>query len=391
MHNLPEVFVGCSREGEIAAKAIQNNLRDTALVTLWTHGFFQQLTRSSLETLLNNAPRFDFAVFLLLPDDITNSRGKEQASPRDNTIFEAGIFLGILGQDRVFFVQARDTELKILSDLSGITTALYNRPTNDNWESAIGPATNQLERAVKTLGLRKRQPKEMPVSLTIGHETELSLQPPAALKRGNTASQTLVGLVESNKIISSLTLVTYKVQQSIDERLSTPVLRDPDALLNETSVNELLRQDQSYDRETQIDRAELTTTFLDEFLDKVEPGFAVALSSKIQLIDGSTRHLAMMDFRCRPSPEQARSVKIELTRRVGQPNGILLNSGRSFHFYGLKLLSEEGLRVFLAKCLLLESLVDGRYIGHRLRDGACRLRISPTDLKPHVPLVIDYF
>jgi predicted nucleotide-binding protein len=47
---------------------------------------------------------FDFAILVLTPDDLTQSRGKQQPSPRDNVVFELGLFIGALGRDRVFMV-----------------------------------------------------------------------------------------------------------------------------------------------------------------------------------------------------------------------------------------------------------------------------------------------
>ena len=45
----------------------------------------------------------DFAVLVLTPDDITLSRGTTIASPRDNAIFELGLFMGTNGRNRTFF------------------------------------------------------------------------------------------------------------------------------------------------------------------------------------------------------------------------------------------------------------------------------------------------
>ena len=144
----PEVFVGGSIESLPAAKAIQNNLQYAARVTLWPQGIFE-LTHTVLEDLLVAAERCDFAVFLLSPDDFTRSRGSEEPSPRDNTIFELGLFIGLLGRDRVFLVRPRDASVKLPTDLLGLTEANYLPPPDDRWESALGPATNRIEVAIK--------------------------------------------------------------------------------------------------------------------------------------------------------------------------------------------------------------------------------------------------
>src|ERR1035441_407970 len=135
--SLPELFIGCSVEGLPVAKALQNNLQFAAQVTIWSQGSFE-LTHSALQNLNASARRSDFAVFVLFPDDITEARGSSQISPRDNTIFEAGLFMGILGRSRVFLVVPRDVPVKLPTDLAGITTAPYQTPRDGLVGGGVG-------------------------------------------------------------------------------------------------------------------------------------------------------------------------------------------------------------------------------------------------------------
>ena len=43
------------------------------------------------------------------------------AAPRDNVVFELGMFIGALGHARTFLVQPLDAEVKIPTDLMGFT------------------------------------------------------------------------------------------------------------------------------------------------------------------------------------------------------------------------------------------------------------------------------
>jgi len=70
--------------------------------------------------------RFDFAILLLTPDDIVQSRSTELASPRDNVIFELGLFMGELGRDRTFILQQPGSGMKIPTDLAGVVTSNYD-------------------------------------------------------------------------------------------------------------------------------------------------------------------------------------------------------------------------------------------------------------------------
>lgn len=64
-----------------------------------------------------------------------------------------------------------------------------------------------------------------------------------------------------------------------------------------------------------------------------------------------------------------------------------VDSGRSYHYYGKRLLSKNEWRIFLGKCLLMQDLVDERYVGHQLVDGHCVLRLSASQIKPSIPRV----
>lgn len=67
----------------------------------------------------------DFAVLLMTADDTTASRGRRKASPRDNVVFELGLFMGALGRDRTFVVSPKGVDLKLPTDLLGVTNVMY--------------------------------------------------------------------------------------------------------------------------------------------------------------------------------------------------------------------------------------------------------------------------
>ena len=56
--------------------------------------------------------------------------------------------------------------------------------------------------------------------------------------------------------------------------------------------------------------------------------------------------------------------------------GALLSSGKSYHFYGANLLTDEDLRIFLGRALLFAPITDKTWIAHQLIEGSCALRIS---------------
>jgi CAP12/Pycsar effector protein, TIR domain len=91
---------------------------------------------------------------VLTPDDLISRRGKTGNSPRDNVLFELGLFMGALGRVRTFMVGCRDDDLDLPSDLAGVKIASFRRHSDDNLRAALGPVCTQLKQAMRTLGLR---------------------------------------------------------------------------------------------------------------------------------------------------------------------------------------------------------------------------------------------
>jgi hypothetical protein len=146
------IFVGSSSEGLEFARAVRSLLAQDAEVTLWNEGFFA-LGNTYIDSLVNGLPRFDFAAVLLTPDDMTTSRDSPALSPRDNALFELGLFMGHLGRRRTFVVRPGSDDLKIPSDLAGLTTALYDWPRADgNHQAALGPACDSIRQMIRSLG-----------------------------------------------------------------------------------------------------------------------------------------------------------------------------------------------------------------------------------------------
>jgi hypothetical protein len=65
--------------------------------------------------------------------------------------------------------------------------------------------------------------------------------------------------------------------------------------------------------------------------------------------------------------------------------GLLLCSGRFYHYYGFRLLDQPSWLQFLAQLLMPCTLVSPRYIGHSLYRGFCSLRLNRV--APHKSVV----
>jgi hypothetical protein len=149
----PALFIGSSKEGLAVARAIQIGLDYDCEVTLWNQGAFG-LGQGTLESLVQLLNQFDFAVLVLTADDLVQSRGASSHAPRDNVLFELGLFMGGIGRDRTFVVHDRSERIKMPSDLAGVTTATFERHITGNLEAALGAAIARVATVVQKLGFR---------------------------------------------------------------------------------------------------------------------------------------------------------------------------------------------------------------------------------------------
>ena len=128
----PRIFLGSSGKQEKLLQALTRGLEEIAQVQPWTTSFNPGTT--TLERLLELTREVDFAAFVFAQDDWTTSSppasdpaGSGQASPRDNVVFEAGLFGGVLGMRRTFILHAQGSKLP--SDLLGLTSVRYEATT----------------------------------------------------------------------------------------------------------------------------------------------------------------------------------------------------------------------------------------------------------------------
>lgn len=158
----PRLFIASSKEGLDYAYAIQKNLDDDADVTVWTQGIFD-LSATTVESLIGALDKFDFAIFVFAPDDVLRIRQRKFVAVRDNVVFELGLFMGKLGRDRTFIVVPKSSDLRIPTDLAGITPGKFNPERNDgNLSAALGAFCNDVRLQIRTgkrISLKTRSAK----------------------------------------------------------------------------------------------------------------------------------------------------------------------------------------------------------------------------------------
>lgn len=125
----PRIFLGSSGKQAKLLQALARGLGDIAYVEPWTAVFNPGTT--TLGRLIELTRQVDFAAFVFAGDDWTNAGSATasnpdagQASPRDNVVFEAGLFGGVLGLRRTFILHANGAKLP--TDLLGLTCVRYD-------------------------------------------------------------------------------------------------------------------------------------------------------------------------------------------------------------------------------------------------------------------------
>jgi len=147
----PRIFLGSSAKQEKLLEALTSGLEDIAHVVPWTTSFNPGTT--TLERLLELTREVDFATFAFAQDDWTtassaasSASGSGLASPRDNVVFEAGLFGSALGMRRTFILHASGSKLP--TDLLGLTCVRYGEAT----DSEMSVINEKLRKAIENQG-----------------------------------------------------------------------------------------------------------------------------------------------------------------------------------------------------------------------------------------------
>lgn len=150
----PRLFIGSSGEYLAIANAIQTGLlRSDIIVNVWSQDCFRP-SFGTLEALEAEATRCDFALLLFGNEDLVESRGDHASAPRDNVVFELGLFMGKLSSKRVFFAREIGVDIKLPSDLYGIQPIEYRRKNGEALSISVQPICNHLIDVAKKLGTK---------------------------------------------------------------------------------------------------------------------------------------------------------------------------------------------------------------------------------------------
>lgn len=133
------------------------------------------------------------------------------------------------------------------------------------------------------------------------------------------------------------------------------------------------------DRRFRVARDNISSEQISSMIRELPSTCGLVASSRVLTTEGNNEiaHIPMLDFRCPVSPGNAQAL-LRILTLLGHEHGVLAESGRSYHFYGIRLLAPNDWNQFMAKALLFAPVTDPRYIAHRLIDGQCRLKVTDS-------------
>lgn len=219
------IFIGSSKEGLPVAQYVKSFFSRDYDCFLWTDDVFKE-NDSFMETLLREASLFDFAFMIFSKDDLADVRGELFETPRDNVLFEFGLFIGRVGVDRAFVI--RENGVKMPSDLFGITQTEYSKKDDNSLDvAALEISLAKLKNIVDENNQR-------------GH---LSLLPSTviAISYYNNFIKVIAGKLfqESNISIDNKSYRISKLKIKVPDALERDMKRYADIFYHDENLNEI--------------------------------------------------------------------------------------------------------------------------------------------------------
>jgi len=144
MRNLkhsPRIFIGSSGEAENIDRQVRRIIENFGAQAIGWRDVFKN-GDYALDVLMNLASSIDGALLIATPDDQTVYKSMDRMSPRDNVIFELGIFISQLGKQRTGIIHVVDPDKPTASlptDLHGLTVIKYfsAKPGNNEYQLEV--------------------------------------------------------------------------------------------------------------------------------------------------------------------------------------------------------------------------------------------------------------
>jgi predicted nucleotide-binding protein len=109
----PLIFAGGSKEKSQLLVCLTDELKELANVHPWWASDAFHPLGGTLEGLLSATKKYDFAIFIITPDDFIKSRETKSFTARDNVLFEFGFIPRHSGCQKDFGICTRQPDHKV--------------------------------------------------------------------------------------------------------------------------------------------------------------------------------------------------------------------------------------------------------------------------------------
>lgn len=209
-----KLFIGSSSEGLVIAKKLKKALEakfpEFLECDLWTDGKIFSLNRGTLDSLVIASRKFDYGILLATADDIRKSRNVKAHIPRDNVMFEMGMFIGSLGLSRAFLLVEKSAILP--TDYNGVTLAFFDKDLPKSLESAIKRIVATIENTQESFNL-----KPIPAAALALSYFDNFISPLAKKRLKDKIKFKLKILLPSNLSNINTTILAYKRKNNSEE------------------------------------------------------------------------------------------------------------------------------------------------------------------------------
>lgn len=152
-NDTPILFIGSSRESLPIVEALTSGWKSPPfIVRPWTGGVFTP-SQFPIDDLAKQVVACDFAALVFGPDDQVLSRGATSNAPRDNVLFELGLFMGAIERARTLFIVPRDEDVKIPTDILGVNPLRFASSAGTLADN-LAPVCSEIAALIQKMGPR---------------------------------------------------------------------------------------------------------------------------------------------------------------------------------------------------------------------------------------------
>jgi CRP/FNR family transcriptional regulator, cyclic AMP receptor protein len=152
VNEIPRIFVISSSESLPVAEEIYKILDSNEInIQTWDRGTFG-VSDYPISSLMDAIEASDFTISVVRADDVIISRGEQRNVPRDNVNLEYGISLGVLGRSRSVLLVCAGDDVKLASDLTGLTTYRFRNSTKEEMKRTVRKACLDLKEHIELEG-----------------------------------------------------------------------------------------------------------------------------------------------------------------------------------------------------------------------------------------------